>query len=141
MKTDNVSYIEGESTITVKVNPSVTQSYSELFYKICYTLEFHTTPLVLACTTGSKVQFNTTVKWPKSGLALITARVFANGSEASMIGCGYADVTIAGTFVCVCVCVVLALKLDESSYTNIIYSFVYVSPTVGAEGISTLQLS
>ena len=70
--------------------------------------------------------------------------MFANGSEASMIGCGYADVTIAGTFVCtfvcVCVCVVLALKLDESSYTNIIYSFVYVSPTVGAEGISTLQL-
>ena len=42
-------------------------------------------------------------------------------------------------YVCVCVCVVLALKLDESSYTNI-YSFVYVSPAVGAEGISTLQL-
>ena len=107
MITDDVSYIEGESTITVKVNPSVTQSYNELFYKICYTMEFHTTPL--ACTTGSKVQFNTTVKWPKSGLAFITARVFANGSEASIIGCGYANVTIAGmfvcTFMCVCVCV------------------------------------
>ena len=106
--TDNVSYIGGESTITVEVNPNVTQSYSQLFYKICYhnALEpLNTT--VLACTTGSKVQFNTSAQWSKSGLAVITARVFTNGSEASILGCGRTSVTIAGTCTCMClyVCV------------------------------------
>ena len=101
----SVSYINAQSTIIATVDLNDTESYSELYYELCYRNIFDSDGSeLIGCVSNGTVMVSE-YKWKEYGQVILTVNVYTNSTynESYFLDCAVTQVTVASECIIVVV--------------------------------------